>query len=367
MADLLIEQNIKFNLHSNCIPVKGIKRSALCDLQSRKYYLIPNGLYDILINLNKKTVHEVKKHFEHANDAIIDEYFIFLQSNNLIFFENNCDQFPALEMQWDEPNMITNAILDINDDSSYELKNVFMMLEELQCQHIQIRHYNEIDICTIEKTMDLLHKSYIAFVDWIIPYNENFDETDSFLRLRKFIEKFPRIFSITFYNYSKKGTIFQSLFDFGSIYSTTQKITDHSSCGNINENLFHLNIRTFTESMKYNTCLNRKISIDVNGQIKNCPSMSNSYGNISETSLMEAVKSPYFKKTWHIHKEQIDVCKSCEFRHICTDCRAYIEEPENVYSKPLKCGYDPNTCTWSEWSHNKIKCNAIEYYKMTEF
>jgi hypothetical protein len=60
------------------------------------------------------------------------------------------------------------------------------------------------------------------------------------------------------------------------------------------------------------------------------------------------------------------VCKDCEFRYICTDCRAYLEDPYNEYSKPLKCGYDPYTGEWSEWSTNPLKQAAIKYYGMEE-
>jgi len=72
------------------------------------------------------------------------------------------------------------------------------------------------------------------------------------------------------------------------------------------------------------------------------------------------------KKYWNITKDQIDICKDCEFRHICTDCRAYIEDPKNIYSKPLKCGYNPYTNDWSDWSANPLKQRTIEYYGMQE-
>jgi SPASM domain peptide maturase of grasp-with-spasm system len=119
-------------------------------------------------------------------------------------------------------------------------------------------------------------------------------------------------------------------------------------CGAISQYNFSSTLETFTESQKHNTCLNRKISIDVNGKIKNCPSMTKSYGNIKDTTLAEALEKPGFKDMWYIHKDQIEVCKDCEFRHICTDCRAFIKDPNNIYSKPAKCSYDPYTATWGK-------------------
>lgn len=76
--------------------------------------------------------------------------------------------------------------------------------------------------------------------------------------------------------------------------------------------------------------------------------MPQSFGNIKDTTLQEALDQPDFKKYWNVTKDQIEVCKDCEFRYICTDCRAYTEHPENMYAKPLKCGYNPYTCEWEE-------------------
>jgi radical SAM protein with 4Fe4S-binding SPASM domain len=85
-----------------------------------------------------------------------------------------------------------------------------------------------------------------------------------------------------------------------------------------------------------------------------------------DTKLIDVVNNPEFQKVWHIKKDEIAKCRDCEFRHICTDCRAYIENPEDQYSAPLKCGYNPYTCEWEEWSTNPLKQQAIDYYGMRE-
>ena len=132
---------------------------------------------------------------------------------------------------------------------------------------------------------------------------------------------------------------------FGSI---TETIDSSKHCGLVHKDYFDINIPLFTESQHHNTCLNRKISIDVDGNIKNCPSMAQSFGNIRDTTLQEALGHSDFKKYWNINKDKVHVCKDCEFRYICTDCRAYIEDPADIYNKPLKCGYNPYTGELSE-------------------
>lgn len=38
-----------------------------------------------------------------------------------------------------------------------------------------------------------------------------------------------------------------------------------------------------------------------------------------------------------------------------------------MYSKPLKCGYNPYTNVWEEWSTNPVKEDAIAFYGMFDF
>ena len=94
--------------------------------------------------------------------------------------------------------------------------------------------------------------------------------------------------------------------------------------------------------------------------------MAKSFGNIKDITLAEALRHKDFTAYWNITKDRTAVCKDCEFRYICTDCRAYLEKPEDMYSKPLKCGYDPYTTTWEDWSVNPLKQEAIAFYGMQD-
>jgi SPASM domain peptide maturase of grasp-with-spasm system len=150
-----------------------------------------------------------------------------------------------------------------------------------------------------------------------------------------------------------------------SIYFSNRLLTN-KLCGYILPEIFENNLELYTESLKYNTCLNRKISIDENGEIKNCPSMTKSFGNIKNITLEQAVNKEGFKDTWNIKKDDIAICKDCEFRHICTDCRAYLQNPYDIFSKPLKCGYNPYTNKWENWTTNPLSKIGIEHYELQE-
>jgi SPASM domain peptide maturase of grasp-with-spasm system len=97
---------------------------------------------------------------------------------------------------------------------------------------------------------------------------------------------------------------------------------------------FAINVRHFAEAQAWNTCLNRKIAISADGYVKNCPSMPKSFGHISTTSLDAALAADGFKDVWGITKDQVKICRDCEFRYICTDCRAYRQDEADILSQP---------------------------------
>jgi SPASM domain peptide maturase of grasp-with-spasm system len=121
-------------------------------------------------------------------------------------------------------------------------------------------------------------------------------------------------------------------------------------------------VGNYSEARLFNGCLNRKISIDATGQIRNCPSMSKSFGFADEQRLAAVLEDADFLAAGRIRKDDIEVCRECEFRYICSDCRAYIEDPTNQLSKPLKCGYDPTTGVWEPWYRPAFKSVVREFY-----
>lgn len=334
---------------------------------NNKYFFIPNGLYDILEKYNGKTIESIKKEYNYQYDEIIDEYFNFLIENKLVFFNSNSNLFPKINSQWSSPSKITNAIIDF-DEIIHNYIDLATQFEVLKCSYIQLRFFKTINLGIVKEIIQHFNnvKSRIVSIDFIIPYNKNFIIED----LNLLLKQNSRIHSIIIYNSPYDKSYKSVNKEMGYLLLLKRNILNEKHCGIINSEYFYSNINLFTESLNHNTCLNRKISIDKDGNIKNCPSMPQSFGNIKDTTLEEALNHPDFKKYWNINKDQIEVCKDCEFRHICTDCRAYTErshfDGEIDLSKPLKCGYNPYTNEWSEWSTNPLKQKAIEYYGMQE-
>lgn len=351
-----------FKMHSNCIVVKGVNRSTICDLQRNEVKLIPSDLQNLIEQHEGKTIEEIKVQYNEADHEVVEEYLNFLLEHEYAFFTDTPEFYPKLNTAWFEPSIITNAIIDVNSDSEYDITKVLSQLDDFNCKHVQIRFFNTIQLNKITELLDFLNEtvSIVSSINFVVSFTEEF----SVEKLIELFQKQPRICSFLIYNHRKEDFIKPLQGNhIKYIKYISKNSMSASHCGIISSEYFSPNIKAYTESLQHNSCLNRKISVDANGFIKNCPSMSAHFGNIKDTSLKEALQQKEFKRYWNITKDEIDVCKDCEFRHICTDCRAYRENPEDQYSKPLKCGYNPYMNVWSEWSTNPLKQKAIEYYE----
>ena len=331
-----------FKLYACCIPVKGAKRSIICDLQRGNYRFIPNVLYEILIEHKNVSIDKIKASYQNEYDDHIDSYIKFLEENEYGFWCKNPQQFPDIEPDWFHPSLITNAIIDIDSNSKHNYDKISQELDELGCTALQIRVYDFIPFEKLENIIKHFEQSRLRSIELVIKYSNDYNQK----MLSKLCQTQQRIRSIIVHSSIQETKVEVEGIKVPILYSK-ERIKDHSFCGVVHHTYFIVNISNFTESKNFNNCLNKKISIDVRGQIKNCPSMSKSYGNINETSLVEALNESDIKNLWGITKDMVDVCCDCEFRYICMDCRVFTKNGQS-YGKPEKCKYDPNTANWDE-------------------
>jgi len=345
-----------------CRLVCGAKNSLLIDLQRNTYRKVPNQLAELIDFSSGKSIEEIKANYSDEFKEIVDENIQILLDEEYLFFTNNPEWFTEMDLTWDEPRPISNAIIDINKKSNHDFDKIWRQLSCLGCEHIQIRAFDYIDLNIIEEYINQIKNKRIISIDLILLYNSKSSNQDYI----DFVHRQPRIHSVLLHGALSDNLVFEPSTGMGFVFSLKNIISSETHCGMVDNSLFNIHIKSFTESIHHNSCLDRKISIDAEGNIKNCPSMKESFGNIRDTTLAEAIEKPGFKKYWDINKDKIRVCKDCEFRYICTDCRAYVEDPEDFLSKPLKCGYNPYTGEWSEWSTNPLKQKAIDFYGMRE-
>jgi SPASM domain peptide maturase of grasp-with-spasm system len=351
-----------FKIFASCLPVKGYSRSLVCDPARQALTFIPNGLYHIMTEWEGYTRAEVYAGFAADQHAVLDEYFALMETEEWIYWLQKEDEalFPSLQETWDFPGHISNAIIDADATSQHDYASICTQLEALGCYAVQLRLFGVPDVLKVmQQFMETMEGRDIKSVELLCPYDAAM-ETGI---LEQYCSAYPRIKSILVFEAPRDQQVRVAEDNrFGNIWLAQQPLKGHQQCGIVAPLYFGNNLDFLMESMLYNTCLHRKISIDVQGFIRNCPSMPEHFGNIESTSLLQAMDKPGFKRYWNIAKEAISVCRDCEFRRVCTDCRAYLDNPKDNLSKPLKCGYNPYTCTWEDWSTHPLKQQAIAHY-----
>ncbi len=332
-----------FKLYGCCLPVKGARRSLLCDLQKQRRRFIPNSLYEILTEHKDKDIDAVKAHYDHQYDDVIEEYFEHLLAEDWGFL---CDDdpalFPEVDLRWENPSLIANAIIDADAESDHPYESIFAQLDDLGCHAVQLRFFFPVPEAVLRRPLDLTARGGLSAIYLVLGHHPDIGGKSAYEAL---LGEYPRVLQALVHSAPEELT--GDPFDKGDkAVLAPNPIDSADCCGVVDEVYFSVNLEMAAESLKYNSCLNRKISVDPRGAIKNCPSLPETFGRVQDSSLHSALAHKGFKDLWEINKDQIEVCKDCEFRYVCTDCRAFITDPDNRFSKPSKCAYDPYTAEW---------------------
>ena len=354
MIDNIITPNLNkyLHVHADCIPVSGAHNMALYDLTRSKINFFPSSYFQVFKYAENHKLSEIIQMFEDKEDIEnFKEFTAYLiENDNAIFLEDKSN-FPPIQKKWDSPSIIVNSIIDI-DQQKHDFESIFNQLDSLGCQQVQLRFYS-MDMYDLRELNELIGFAYntsISGIELLIKHHEKFSDPD-YISL---LEKNPLIASFIVHSATKTRNLVSTFGYDGQfkelvrrdIQFTTQNISSCSHCGIINKkSLVISDPQMFMENALYNGCLNRKISVDVNGDIKNCPSLPTNYGNIVDTTLSEVILREDYLKWGKIKKDDISECQDCELRYACTDCRAYTVG-DKIDTKPKKCNYNPYEGVW---------------------
>ncbi|MDN3694642.1 grasp-with-spasm system SPASM domain peptide maturase [Chryseobacterium tructae] len=349
-----------FNLFTNVLMTKGATRILVSDLQRNTSELYPLEFYELIEDLKVHSIENILNHYDEESQEILDSYLNLLLEKEYGFItENNwADNFPSLSHEYTDSSTISDIFIEFHNlDFLCKIKH---SMENLRIRHLIIFSENNLTEDEILAVDFLFENTPLENIDIYLPYHKQMDAH----WFQKLNEKVSRISNLIVYRSVLRSIKLNNKLRFVITFTTEDlKI---SCCGKVDIKYFNTNLPKVLEAINHNSCLHKKIGIDKEGNIKNCPLMPGSFGNIQKISLEEALAHPDFKRYWNITKDSIEGCKECEFRYICTDCRAYTERSHSKedidVSKPLKCGYNPYTNEWKDWSKNPLKEKAIQYY-----
>lgn len=341
-------KNAYLTLFSSVKLTRGYKRTLLVDFDRNKSRILPNDLYDLIEKCKLNPFVKVVKEYNADDQQIINEYVNFLEKHEYVIFTNKPESFPDIDLTWKSPNYISNAVVDVNIKSNHNYMRIIELLDDLGCKALDMRVFEAVKFENIVNLLESSKNSRLNTINLILPYTmlkQNINHNNLLI-------KYPRLLIVVFHSAPKNECCkLNSPKGLKGLLFTTNKITSPGCCGYVSEKLMVCNLELFSEAQNHNTCLNKKMSINVNGIVKNCNAMQENFGHYEQIDIKKMIlENKRYTKLWKTCKDDIDICKDCEFRYVCVDCRANIKDANNALSKPSRCCYDPYTAKWeSGW------------------
>lgn len=355
-------------LFADCVPVKGHTASAIYDLTRGKISTFPSEYFPLFELFRTQRLGALLDTFAENERANLHDFVGFLFGNEYATFVDDLAPFLEIPSTWDAPCSIQNAIVDVNTQH-HDYRRIISDLDVLGCEHLQVRSYSPLfAISDVVELARLCQGTSIQALQAIILHDPMSSDDDYVSAVTS-----NRILaSLVVHSANQNRRI---RIDHGAqgtsadlvaveIEMTTKKLESALDCGSISKKeLLRPSTSTFNELRHFNGCLNRKISVDENGQVRNCPAMGKSFGDHRSVVLSDIVAAPSFQRAWRARKDEIKVCQDCQYRYACTDCRAFLEDPGTDDSKPLKCGYDPYADSWTDWRERPGAVATWETYR----
>ncbi|MDN4754821.1 hypothetical protein QYZ87_09890 [Porphyromonadaceae bacterium W3.11] len=318
-----------------CVLVIGHNNSCIYDLQRNGIYRFPNK-YLCLFEVDKETgiykVNSIDANFDNSQ-AFIDT----LISNQLCISTTVNHFFRPIDLTYYPQRICENAIIDRDKYSSYSMSSLAEKLSDVGCGAISIRYLYPVKLTEIERDVIEFNNSTVRDIE----IHCNILEGKSIENIKDFKRRYGRVCSFVFYEERERKVnhIGSNL----TVVTIDKPLLKRNMCGGVSEFNMRAQTQFYIESKTFNNCLYRKICIDENGLIKNCPLMTNNYGHLDDHShqFRSIMKSEKFQEYWSITKDSVDDCKNCEFRYACLDCRCQAKNQNNTFTKQIKCEYNP--------------------------
>src|SRR6185503_19179046 len=353
---------------SDCVPVKGSATSAIYDLARGLISTFPSEYYPLFELFRTQRLGQILDGFCEEDRANIREFLDFMSMNEYITLVDDLGPFPEISFSFDAPGVIDNAIIDVSSQH-HDYRKIVEALASLGCQHVQVRSYSTLfGLRHLVELAGLCHGTSIQSLEAVLHHEPAVSDDDYVAAVNA-----NRLLAGLIIHSADQDRQIRA--DHGvsgasaplvavEIRMTRRTMASCLDCGTISRtNLLAPATRTFNELRHFNGCLHRKLSIDEDGQVRNCPAMERSFGHHASIALAEVVASSAFQRAWNIRKDDVEVCRDCPYRYACTDCRAFLDDPDVETSKPLKCGYDPYTDSWADWTTRPGATDTLKKYR----
>jgi SPASM domain peptide maturase of grasp-with-spasm system len=330
-----------FKLFASCKIVEGKAASLIYDVERAAFYELPNDFLEIMNLAAVSDVASVKAHYNHEQDEAIESFFNQFVESEMGFYTTEPGCFPDIQFDWEQPYELTNAIIERDRLSVYDLADVINQLNALGCRAVQLRFRDQADIKTLVLAVGYFRDLRIQHLELLLPY-------DSFLQNEHLFELAigeERLYRIIVYAAPEECVVPHENTLYSKLLFCLKKDIRIDTREIIEPMRFRTNIELFSEAQHFNTGLNRKVSVSNTGAIQNYPGHETVFGNVTTDKIAAIIKTKAFREKWTITNDQVETCRDCQFRYACVSNSDIATANSKMY-KTSMCNFDPSSNTW---------------------
>lgn len=307
----------------------GFNRSLLMDVTRGKYYLIPKMWSKIISHFNKNIlVEDIALYLQRPGLLEVGKLYRFLTEKELVFdiSEDLLQYFPKIKEEYETPSLLDDIFITISlsnidflsilcDSSIFKSGNIFTFRLFVE---------DEVLLKQEHKLNQIINKLPLSSL-LIIVLNESLKSKMSSLL-------------------KKKNVVITCLeMPIGVFFFQEEVYKDRYP-------LISIDMPQIMGSKSHNMYYHKSVFITSEGYISNSFEFSmrtkvHLKDIITDGKKFEdLIAKPFFKRLGNIPLSKVEICKDCEFRRVCIDCR--VPRLSGNYWQKEDCLYNPFISKW---------------------
>ena len=325
-------------IYPSCQVTRGYSRSIIVDTHKGSYKFIPNALQHMLSRCNGCTVDEITQIFGAENSEAIEQYIEFLVENNFVFITTKPVAFSYDTYRFEHCGGLYDAQIEFDGRIPFELIDE---LSRVCCQFVHVFASPEASFDSLLELLNVLNTKRINAIYLTLPYTPYFA-----LRTDELWATTVKLLQVIVIGAPQTSAQQRGPNGYQHLYMLDSSQSQCLCCGGVWPRFFAPNAQMIAVTQCYNNCLFGKLYFGLDGIIKPCRYSKLKLGDVLNDGIEKVLKSSKYSDLCGITKDQVDVCRDCEFRRICPDCRVFTRQPERPTAHPARCTYNSNLARW---------------------
>jgi hypothetical protein len=304
---------LKIGIPGTCQIVSGVEGHFMFNLEKNKYTQLPDAIFEIFKKYSHLTIEQIEQLYD-DHKGKISTFLATLKQAEFIFETQFPEHYSSANLDWNRPEKIFNAIVAYHKNSNYSLIDTLKQLDDLGTKYLEIRLSGNLEYSFVENVLRKIRTSRLVMID-IVMEDMIVSHSDFERIINKLLADFPKINRVLIYGVPHHKIA--SLPDITNVFYTTKSLVSIEE-NNLskNYNKYFINTEFFKESQKYNPFYNRKVCISEKGLIKNCLSLSQSFGLVDMDTIEDVISKSDFQQLWNWNNDKDEKLKHSAFRYV---------------------------------------------------